>query len=117
MPSYASRCPTCDTYYSYVRRIADRNDTPVCEDDGTKTERVLEAAMTLVMGIADHYKIESGSGKTFYGRHAYEKHLKANGLLPHSELQGEAEHQRGQREVKEKKLRREQLGEIVRQHT
>lgn len=117
MPTYAARCPECQTDITYLRSVDDRNDTPVCEHDGAKTERVLTAAMTPVMGIADHYKIVSGSGKTFYGRHDYDKHLKSKGLRPSSDLAGEAEHQRKATAVKNKADRRAQLGEIVRKHT
>lgn len=30
MPMYSAKCDVCNTTHSYVRRIADRNETPVC---------------------------------------------------------------------------------------
>lgn len=56
--------------------------------------RIVTPVMVPAMGLADHYAITGGDGKTYYGKHEYQKYLNKNGLLPTSELQGEAQHQR-----------------------
>ena len=116
MPTYVFRCPACLDEGTFLRKVDDRDDTPLCEADGTKTDRVFTAAMVPRMGIADHYKIESGSG-TFYGAGDYKKYLKANGLAPSSDLAGEVEHQKKQTEAKVKEQRRTELRKIVAEHT
>ena len=107
MPTYQSRCKHCDSLIDFVRKIDERDDTPIC--CGEKTSRQLVTPMIPAMGIADHYRIDSTSGRTFYGAGEYKKYLKDNDLLPTSELAGEAKHQRTQNE----RARREKIREDV----
>lgn len=112
MATYEAHCKHCDTYIEYVRRIDDRDDTPVCCDD--KTSRVLSAPMIPAMGIADHYQIQASDGRTYYGRHEYEKYLKANDLVPASEIKGEAAYQKAESKKKTRRELRAELEQIAR---
>lgn len=68
------------------------------------------------MGIADHYAIKGGDGRTYYGRSDYEKYLKANDILPSSELKGEAEHQRKHIDAETRKQTDNTLRETIHKH-
>lgn len=107
MASYTSHCDKGDTYIDFYRPIAERDDTPVC--CGSKTARLLAAPMVPVIGLADHYAITGADGRIYYGKHQYEKYLNANGLLPASELQGEAEYQKAEVEKKRRASVREDV--------
>jgi len=98
MPTYTAHCATCDTHIDFVRKVDERDNTPEC--CGKKSTRVLAAPMIPAMGLVDHYKVQGGDGKTYYGADAYKKYLKANDLLPASELKGEAEYQKKEAEKK-----------------
>jgi putative FmdB family regulatory protein len=114
MPTYTARCPTCGTEVDFFRKIADRDNTPTCEHDGAQMERFITPTMLPAMGLADHYAIRAGDGNTYYGKHEYERYLKANDLVPLSEIKGEATHQRKQLEQKAKEERRADIEQAVR---
>lgn len=107
MASYTARCAKCGTHIDFYRPIADRDNTPVC--CGSLTQRVLAAPMVPAMGLADHYAITCADGRTYYGKHEYERYLNANGLLPASELKGEAEYQKAEIEKKRRASVREDV--------
>ena len=98
MPTYTAHCAVCDTHIDFVRKVDQRDDTP--EHCNKPTTRVLAAPMIPAMGLVDHYTVQGGDGKTYYGSDAYKKYLKANGLEPASELKGEAEYQKKEAEKK-----------------
>lgn len=72
--------------------------------------------MMPVMGLADHYAIKAGNGRTYYGRNDYEKYLKANDLLPSSDLKGEAEHQKKHIAAETRKQTDNTLRETIQRH-
>lgn len=98
MASYTAHCAKCDTLIDFYRRIDDRDNTPEC--CGASTTRLIAAPMIPQMGLADHYKIVTGSGQVCYGKHDYQKYLDKNGLVPQSEIKGEAQYQRAESEKK-----------------
>lgn len=111
MPTYRAQCPVCKTATDFIRRIAERDDTPVCCDG--KMERIQTTVMVPRMGLGDHYTITGGDGRTYYGKHEYQKYLDANGLLPASELKGEAAYQRKNIEAERKESLRKDVIDAV----
>lgn len=114
MPTYQAQCAVCNTRIDFVRKVDERDDTPIhC---GKKTSRTLVAPMIPAMGLADHYAIRASDGRTYYGKHEYQKYLDKRGLLPSSELAGEAEHQRAAIKKEQKEDLRKDVEQIVNTH-
>ncbi len=112
MPFYTALCIHCGTEHSYLRKIDDRNDTPVC--CGEKTEKLLDNPMVTAMGLADHYQVVSPiTNETLYGRSAYYNHMKKHGVVPTSDLEGEAQHQKTNRDKAFKASMREAIREAI----
>lgn len=98
MPTYTSRCAKCSTEHDYFAKIADREKTPTCCE--APTERVLTFAMVPQVGIA-------------CGRGEQLRALAAKGIVPASDMQGEAEYR--MKAVKEdiKKQKREIVENVI----
>lgn len=114
MASYTSHCKHCDTYIDYYRPIADRGDTPVC--CGEKSERTLASPMIPRMGLADHYQIVTSSGHVCYGSGDYKKYCEKNGVVPLSDIKGEAEYQKAEGEKKRRRELRSEIEAIARNY-
>ncbi len=117
MPTYTARCPNCETTQDYVSKIDDRDNTPSCVTCGTTTTRILTSTMISAMGIADHAAIQSPiDGSMIYGRSEYYKHMQKHGVVPESDIKGEAAHQQKQAAKKEKDARIETIRKSLAQH-
>lgn len=117
MPTYSARCSNADCCHEqdYFRKVADRNDTPACDACGSPTERTLDAPMVTAMGLSDAYQVRSPiDGKMLYGRDAYYAHMKQHNVVPLSDLQGEAEHQKKAQAIQQKEERRKTIERVVR---
>lgn len=110
MPTYQALCAKCNTHHDFFRKIDERDDTPVC--CGEKTDRVLVAPMLQAVTITQ--AIVGGDGNTYYGRNEYDRYLKKNGLVVHSEMKGEAEYQRKEAQKAHKAEIRRDIEDVVR---
>jgi len=116
VPLYSYACPRCYSEETAFRKIDDRNNGPVC--CGVAMHRLLDAPMVGAMGLSDHAAVVSPiDGRTLYGKSEYLKHCKEHGVVPASDMQGEAQHQQKQRAAEQKVQRREQLRQIFAQTT
>ena len=52
MPTYTAKCPVCSTHHDYVRRVADREDTPSCCE--TRTVKQLATPQISAMAFTGH---------------------------------------------------------------
>jgi predicted nucleic acid-binding Zn ribbon protein len=52
MPTYTAKCSVCSTHHDYVRRVADRDDTPLCCE--TKTDKQLSTPQISAMAFGGH---------------------------------------------------------------
>lgn len=117
MPTYTAKCISCSHEQDFVSKIDDRDNTPQCSVCNSKTNRILTATMITAMGIADHYAIRSPiDGSMLYGKSDYNKHLKKHGVVPESEMKGEAAHQKKQAAKQEKAKRIETIQKAIAQH-
>lgn len=100
MPLYTSRCSECGQMRSYVRTVAERNNTPLCHDK--PTEKVLDMPMIGAMAFTGHKGflaqasdtptwIESGTD--------LKRYMKKHDLVPTHEAAQEAHIRREAREV------------------
>ena len=88
MPTYTAVCPKCKNEIDYLRKISDRNDTPIC-DCGTKTEKIITACMVPVMPIAESMNVVSPiDGSVLRSKSDYDAHCKKHKVLPMSEFEG-----------------------------
>jgi hypothetical protein len=112
MPTYSAVCKTCSKEQDYIAKVDDRNITPTCCK--ASMERVLVAPMVSAMGIADNTQLVSPiDGRTLYGRSEYYAHMKKHNVVPASDVQGEAEHQKKQTAVKVKAKRKEAIAKTI----
>ena len=108
MPIYHSLCHKCGTYHEYVAKVADYLNSPDC--CGEKTEKQIDCPMIGAMTFSGWKGfnnvaapgtpwVESGS--------EYKKWLKDNNKIPMSEGQQEADRVSAQKQVEDKKKRKE----------
>lgn len=117
MPTYSARCPKCGHEEDYIARIADRDKTPRCTPCKKKMERFIVPPMLAAIGIADHFSIVSPiDGSQIHGRSEYYAHIQKHGVVPSSDLKGEAEHQKKQRSKVEKAKRVETIQQAIAKH-
>lgn len=98
MPTYSSRCSKCGSEKDYFAKVADRNETPVC--CATPTERMLTAAMVPQVGIAT-------------GRSGKYQELAKKGIVPASDMTGEAEYRMKNIKQDQAKINREIVENVV----
>jgi hypothetical protein len=115
---YTAGCPACEHVQTYMRSMAERNNTPDCDECGTKTEKRPDHVMVGAIGIADHASFVSPiDGRRYYGKTQMNEHNKKHGVLPQSELKGEASYQKAEQTKKDRAARKKQIGEVVRDMT
>lgn len=86
MPLYVAKCDGCDVRVEYVRRIADRHDTPRCPQCAGSTRKVL----TPVRGFADIEPYQSPvDGRVITGRRARRDDFKRHNCRPWEGLEVE----------------------------
>lgn len=80
-------------------------------------ERFIVPTMLAAIGVADHFSIVSPiDGSHLHGRSEYFAHMKKHGVVPSSDLKGEAEHQKKQRAKVEKAKRVETIHQAIAKH-
>lgn len=79
MPAYTAICHKCDIQYEYIRKIADRANTPVCEC-GATTEKLIDAC-SIPFEYAESF-ISPIDGKPVHGREQYFAHMKEHNVVP-----------------------------------
>lgn len=95
-----------------MAKIAARDDTPICCKRPMR--RVLSAPALPAMGVADHFTVASPvTGRPLHGRSEYLAELKRRNILPESELAGEAEYRKKQKEETERANRRETIRSVI----
>lgn len=121
MPTYVSRCEECGTEHNYIRKVAERNDTPVCCE--APTVKQLVAPEVGAMSFSGHKGVYMPDGKnggkgTWIETGAdYKNFLKKTGCVPTSDYKGEPERIRANQERENAKKRREAVVEAVKRHT
>ena len=90
MPTYEAACPDCGHKQDYIRKIADRHNTPDCEHCGAKTALTITAVMVPCMGIADGsmHVVSPIDGTVMRCKDDYESHMKKHNVRPTSEFEG-----------------------------
>lgn len=111
MALYTSHCKKCDTYIEYVRKIADRNNTPICCDE--QTEKIMDAPMVGAMKIATGGVFDSERGIWLEGAKDVDKHYKATGTIPVEEASQEAKMQKDRKNKAYRKTMRETIAKRV----
>jgi predicted nucleic acid-binding Zn ribbon protein len=116
MPTYTGKCEVCGELHTYIRKVADRNDTPEC--CGAKTTKVLDTPEISAMAWTGH------KGMVMYDKDAkpvhiedgaaYHRYLRDNNKIPESEGRREAEIQKANREAKQKEQLRKDVETVVR---
>ncbi len=114
MPSYSIRCNACGTHSTFIAKVDDRNNTPMCCEQ--QTERLLDTPMVGAQTwtgwkgthMPDGTWIESGS--------SYEAYLKKHNKIPESEGIREAEIQSANRKAADDKALTAAVEQAVRQH-
>lgn len=105
MPFYSSVCRQCGQEHSYLRKIDQRADTPICCDQAT--EKTLDAPMISAMCFQGHKGfMTSGNGKWLESGQDVKRYMKEKNLLSHEEGTREAEIQSKAKEVKQRKALR-----------
>lgn len=105
MPTYVARCSKCDTVQDFVRKVNDRDDTPICCD--APTARQLVAPQISAMTFTGHKGFHTTDGAWIESGQDLHRYMKKNDLLSGSEGESEAKHQRANIErEKDQKLRR-----------
>ena len=81
MPTYVYACPGCEKRIETHRRIAERDDCPVCTGCGGPTERRITATMVSVFNPYRAVAIdkESGERPVIRSRAEHEAFLRRNG--------------------------------------
>ena len=117
MPTYVSHCSSCDTRYDYIRRIADREQTPEC--CGAPTIKGLTTPAISAMAFTGHRGFympdgkNGGRGSWIESGQDYKKYLRDNNKIPSSEAASEAALQKKNAEVADNKKRREAVIKAV----
>lgn len=88
MPTYAAICVKCTQTHDYVRRVADRNDVPVC--CAQPTQRMLDNPQVGAMAWTGHAGFNMLDGTRIETGNDYKRYLAKNNLVPESE--GSQEH-------------------------
>jgi hypothetical protein len=109
LPTYVATCESCGERIDYFRKVDDRDNTP--DHCGQKTVRVLVAPMVQAMTITQG--IKAGDGRTYYGKSEYDAYCKKAGVLPASELKGEAAYRRKVIEADHKAEIRKTVEQVV----
>lgn len=109
MPFYSSVCLACGKTHSYVSKIADRANTPICCNQ--QTEKILDAPNICAQTISGI--IYSSDGYQHEGRSAFEKHLQKNDLIHGSDAKSEATHNRTRINNEIKQERRKTLEKLI----
>jgi predicted nucleic acid-binding Zn ribbon protein len=121
MPTYISHCAICDTDYEYIRRIADRDDTPEC--CGVATVKGITAPTISAMVFSGHKGFhmqdgkQGGKGTWIESGTELKKYLRDNNKMSSSEAAVEAQIQKKNREVTDDKKRREAVIKAVERHS
>lgn len=113
MPMYSSVCRECGAQHSYVRRIAERNDTPLCH--GRPTDKVLDTPMVQATFGATKGAYMHQTGEYVEGTQMHDYYRKHN-LISTTEGNREADLQRANRAAEHDKVRRKAAEEAVRTH-
>ena len=106
MPTYESVCLKCGKYHSYIARMKDAFNTPLCCN--VKTDKRI---LTAPMGIMDYQPWERyespASGKLITSKAERAKDFKATGTRPWEGMETEkqeSDRHKGYEEAKEDKL-------------
>lgn len=121
MPTYVAICPHCESEADFIRKVDDRDDTPLC--CGAKMVRqgawyvapdISAMAFTGHKGMVVH---ENGQAKWLETGADYKRFIKENNKLVGEEAVQEAEHQRKNIQAADKKARRQAVIEAVKKHS
>jgi predicted nucleic acid-binding Zn ribbon protein len=121
MPTYVSHCSSCDASYDYIRRIADRDQTPEC--CGVPTVKGLTAPAISAMTFTGHKGFHmpdgkhGGKGTWIESGSDYKKYLTVNNKMPSHEAAVEAKIQGKNKADADNKKRREAVIQAVQRHT
>lgn len=89
MPLYTAECKTCQHRQDYIRKIAERHNTPECEECGGETAQAITATMLPCMAISETMNIVSPiDGAVLRSKSDYEAHMKKHNVRPSSEFDG-----------------------------
>lgn len=119
MPTYVSRCHTCDESYDYIRKVADRHQTPEC--CGVPTVMGLTTPAIGAMSFSGHKGFhmpdgkQGGKGTWIESGNDYKKYLRDNNKLPAHEAESEAKIQKKNIAAADDKKRRDAVIKVVTQ--
>lgn len=81
MPTYESACVPCNGIISYVRKVDDRNDVPLCPNCGGTTERIIHTAPKgFVKGKFEPF-ISNVDGSLISSEQSMREHNARNGVV------------------------------------
>ena len=119
MPTYVSRCHTCDTSYDYIRKVADRHQTPEC--CGVPTAMGLTTPAIGAMSFSGHKGFhmpdgkQGGKGTWIESGNDYKKYLRDNNKMPAHEAEAESKIQKKNITAADDKKRRDAVIKVVTQ--
>jgi putative FmdB family regulatory protein len=89
MPLYTARCETCEHEQDYIRKIADRHDTPCCEECGGVMVQAIKGTFLPCMAISETMHIVSPiDGAILRSKSDYEAHMRKHNVRPASDFEG-----------------------------
>lgn len=112
MPIYVAECGPCNRRLDYVRKVADRNDTPMCEC-GHRMQKIITP--THVQPDLPEYESPI-DGRIIRGRRARRYDLERSGSRPYEGLDAEQREAAKRRAENEKRIERqldESLGHTI----
>lgn len=121
MPTYVSHCSTCGADHDYIRKIADRDQTPEC--CGAPTVKGLTTPAISAMCFTGHKGFrmpdgkQGGKGTWIESGQDYKKYLRDNNKMPADEAAAESRIQKKNAVAADDKKRRAAVIEAVKRHT
>jgi hypothetical protein len=96
LPVYTAQCSACAHRQEYIRKIADRHNTPLCEECGAATGLAITTVMVPCMAISESMHVVSPiDGAVLRCKSDYEAHMKKHNVRPSSEFEGVKKEEKG----------------------
>lgn len=115
MPTYSAVCNCCGKSQSYVRKIADRNDTPICCNE--QTQRQIDSPQISAMVWTGHKGLHMTDGKWIESGTDFKKYARDKNLIPAHEGYQEAERAVAYREAEADRKLDKAVESAIIQHT
>lgn len=107
MPKYEAECGVCGEIKTYIRSVAERENTPECHGKPMK-KGIFSAPKGYVLGRFDSFR-STVDGTIISTRRGLEEHNKRNGVVSLADGYSDEKIRRGEFRKKERKLDKRKL--------